>query len=590
MFAHQLLSASVRFLVNDFFFFKNILLKLPNFLNHSPSSDNNMKTAHAPDSQLPELDLGYLVDIYRHYDDFILDPIKSQGTVEHIIKGTKPGIEPVELKTIIPRSKERERERERTRRSDKYEKARVGHSVVGKDEFEHNFRRFSNCLFKKGFPWSNVTVIGGGIVSCLLGSDIGFEGSDIDLYIYGISDLTVFVEKVKSIINFLKQSIPDRECILIKTPCTVSVCFGYPYRTVQIIIGNWYSIGHLLSTVDIAPTGVAYDGERVYTNRRGQFGWNSRASFPSERAVTVRGAKEYPNRLLKYSKRGFAVVDPGANPSASLLCRTSGTPATVEKLGIQVATNLKHSRKMISTLAVLTSKSVPCDLFFVVFAFINGKSKPKARKPEQDEMPQDLPFGKWWDTERLASWAEWKESTSISYDCYGGSYTTARYRRIKLDEDWELGVIPVITSPYTCSNYHTCKYLSASKTALDLDAKIKEMLKEDTLVEAISIALLRDLPIPDDIPISIPFKLITYDRCRTFNRHFQFRGCYGKWKPFITRGEARRVIPQRRNRGRMVEKVNRRCQNKLKQRGIPENRNSKTYSKRILAEIIDINY
>ena len=238
----------------------------------------------------------YLVDVYQHYGSFIYDPLPLCGPLHEVIYGNKKPSEDG-LFTVIPRGKI-------------VGPTDTGHSVSKKEDFLINFNEFTSGLFSE-LNWDNVLVIGGAVVSSLLGSIAGFEKSDVDIYIYGITDESKFRDKVQEITeSILTAAGEDVSHIIVRTPYTITIGFGWPVRNIQIIIAPWNSPEHVLSTCDIEPTAVGFNGLSVLTTRRSRFSYNKRCLVANERSVVVRGKKHYPLRMAKYALRGFMAIDP----------------------------------------------------------------------------------------------------------------------------------------------------------------------------------------------------------------------------------------------------------------------------------------
>eukprot|EP01060_Flectonema_neradi_P038394 TRINITY_DN802_c0_g1_i1.p1 TRINITY_DN802_c0_g1~~TRINITY_DN802_c0_g1_i1.p1 ORF type:complete len:601 (+),score=74.09 TRINITY_DN802_c0_g1_i1:69-1871(+) len=238
----------------------------------------------------------YLIDVFAHYDSFKYNPLPLCGPLHELMYGcenpAKDGVF-----TVIPKGRS-------------LPPTQTGHSVSKKSDFLDKFKKFTFGILEN-INWENVLVIGGSVVSSLLGSEEGFESSDVDIYIYGILREYEFRNKVQEIIDAVTMvngvEIPHT---VVRTPFTVTVGFGYPVRHIQIITAPWQSAKHILSTCDIEPTAVGYNGHTVLATPRARFSYNRRCIVANERSVTVRGRTHYPLRMAKYASRGFSVVDP----------------------------------------------------------------------------------------------------------------------------------------------------------------------------------------------------------------------------------------------------------------------------------------
>ena len=195
-----------------------------------------------------------------------------------------------------------------------------GPAIVSPQEFLFNFDSFTQGLFRN-FDWSNAVVQGGAIVFSLLGSPrklrtgeslsevyfSEFPSSDIDVYLYGLT-VTDFWKKVAYIHQHLSQG-GKRPLLLLYTSSTIIFVPEYPYRRVQIIIGEWERKEYIITNTDIDPTGVCFDGNNVFSTYRAFLAFTKRWVVTSQFAFGIRGTPQYEKRLCKYSARGFKIVD-----------------------------------------------------------------------------------------------------------------------------------------------------------------------------------------------------------------------------------------------------------------------------------------
>ena len=241
--------------------------------------------------------LKYLIDVFRQRSTFKLEPMPLNGPLHEVIYGSKRNLDNGAI-TVIPRKAHTETE--------------TSCSVVERESFLNNFNNFTVGLFDE-VNWSNVLVVGGSIVSSLLGRTDGFETSDVDIYIYGISSETEFKEKVEEVITCIiaaAESHGYTQHVLIRTPCTVTIGFGYPARNIQIITSRWRSKEHILTTCDVDPTGAGFNGSTVFATPRARFAFNKRCIVVNEFSTQCASEKAYTKRMAKYASRGFCVVDP----------------------------------------------------------------------------------------------------------------------------------------------------------------------------------------------------------------------------------------------------------------------------------------
>ena len=137
-----------------------------------------------------------------------------------------------------------------------------------------------------------------------------YEGSDIDIYLYGLSKKHQVINKIQYIFQYLLNKYQGKLTV-IKTPITVSFIGDYPRRVIQVIAKPFTCISSILSMVDLESTAVCYDGDNVWACPRAVVALNYKMNVVSLRAHTVRGSPQYEGRLLKYKERGFSIVDFG---------------------------------------------------------------------------------------------------------------------------------------------------------------------------------------------------------------------------------------------------------------------------------------
>lgn len=84
--------------------------------------------------------------------------------------------------------------------------------------------------------WSNVFCAGGAVLACVVPPQGGvFQGSDIDLWIYGIKDDDAANEKVKHVHSVITRNCSSRGQV-VRTNRAITILGEYPYRHVQIIL------------------------------------------------------------------------------------------------------------------------------------------------------------------------------------------------------------------------------------------------------------------------------------------------------------------------------------------------------------------
>lgn len=193
-------------------------------------------------------------------------------------------------------------------------------SVVDKETFLHRFSVFTSRQFEGWTDWDNMLVIGGAIVACLsplaqepadlhnyyFSEDDRWTSSDIDVYFFDLSDQEFGAKVFKLYQHLLKR---NGKVAVLRTPFTVTFVSDYPARNIQIVLGKWWAPAQVLMEPDIDCSAVGFDGSRVWATERSRMSYNHRWLLATEERYQLRGFPEYEERLYKYSRRGFAIVD-----------------------------------------------------------------------------------------------------------------------------------------------------------------------------------------------------------------------------------------------------------------------------------------
>ena len=90
----------------------------------------------------------------------------------------------------------------------------------------------------EGMDWSNVFCAGGAVLACLVPQQQQggvFRGSDIDLWIYGLTEDEQANEKVKHIHSVISRNSSSRGQV-VRTNRAITILGDFPYRHVQIIL------------------------------------------------------------------------------------------------------------------------------------------------------------------------------------------------------------------------------------------------------------------------------------------------------------------------------------------------------------------
>jgi len=126
--------------------------------------------------------------------------------------------------------------------------------------------------------------------------------------------------------NFFNTS----EYLILHNSAVLIFAFSYPRRIIQIQIGYWNNFGDILAYSDLDCTAVAFDGCNVWAAPRAQLAINTRINTVNLSDTAIRKS-HYAERLYKYSKRGFGVVDPHLDRSLIPMKFFSSAPLDVFK-------------------------------------------------------------------------------------------------------------------------------------------------------------------------------------------------------------------------------------------------------------------
>lgn len=174
-----------------------------------------------------------------------------------------------------------------------------------------------NAIFKEALPIakqlldtvSNIVIAGGAAVRPLYVDSNVY--SDIDIFIYGLSDIE-FWEKVtqisKTIIQ-LSMHKDDNEVTItqkIKRGIVIVGVYNANLQTFleyQIILREYKTISSIIHAFDIPSCCVAYDGKIAYTTSLGAYAHANQVNI----VYTNYRSNSYEYRLVKYFDRGYGI-------------------------------------------------------------------------------------------------------------------------------------------------------------------------------------------------------------------------------------------------------------------------------------------
>eukprot|EP01114_Cavostelium_apophysatum_P011331 TRINITY_DN2554_c0_g1_i1.p1 TRINITY_DN2554_c0_g1~~TRINITY_DN2554_c0_g1_i1.p1 ORF type:complete len:745 (+),score=183.66 TRINITY_DN2554_c0_g1_i1:494-2728(+) len=181
------------------------------------------------------------------------------------------------------------------------------YSVVEREEFMAAWKTFTQDIFE-GLDWSNIFVAGGSILGNLMADSSGrqsFKGSDIDIFIYGITNDRDANEKLKHIYDIVTKNTKGSGDV-IRSARAVTILGKYPFRHVQVITRLYRSPAEVLLGFDIDCCTVGFDGQDLWAMERCVRALNKCYNLVNQ----TRRSTTYESRLYKYSKRGFCVAVP----------------------------------------------------------------------------------------------------------------------------------------------------------------------------------------------------------------------------------------------------------------------------------------
>ncbi|KAN0038975.1 hypothetical protein ACTA71_001169 [Dictyostelium dimigraforme] len=181
------------------------------------------------------------------------------------------------------------------------------HKFSNDIEFKQEWNAFSNDIFE-GFNWDNVFIAGGSILGCSLEGGIqgneGFKNSDIDIFLYGLSE-----DDANRKLDEIERHIKTKSGNLVqmaRTKYAITFINARGFRNVQIVLRIYKSPAEVLMGFDIDCCSIGYNGTDVYGMPRA-----IKAVANSCNIVSMsRRSLTYETRLFKYALRGFSIRVP----------------------------------------------------------------------------------------------------------------------------------------------------------------------------------------------------------------------------------------------------------------------------------------
>lgn len=151
-----------------------------------------------------------------------------------------------------------------------------------------------------GMDWNNIIIAGGLLTS--IAFNYNSSNSDIDIFFIGKDLSKEYVNnKIKHIHDIIKKNTKS-DILIFKTPNTITLYAGYPYKYVQIVLRICTSVCELLSFFDLDCCAIAYDGKDILTIPRFIRCIKTRSNFIDVRKLNN---IQFCNRIYKYFNKGF---------------------------------------------------------------------------------------------------------------------------------------------------------------------------------------------------------------------------------------------------------------------------------------------
>lgn len=246
---------------------------------------------------------------------------KTKGTVPEETITLKPVVDvfktlPRFVEDKIPRCMELEKRRA---------EGELG-IVSSKEDFELCWNSLTeDCL--RFMDWTNVIAAGGSVAGCLAPipkeirnikgngqkrmklrkyfHDEFLPGSDIDLFLYGISEEDA-KKKLLEIYDAVQAASPfPVRCF--RSTHAITLVSQYPFRHVQIVLRIYSSPSEVLCGFDVDSCAAAYDGTNVLVPPRTALSIMTQSNIVD----MSRRSPSYEMRLAKYATRGFEILVEG---------------------------------------------------------------------------------------------------------------------------------------------------------------------------------------------------------------------------------------------------------------------------------------
>jgi hypothetical protein len=183
------------------------------------------------------------------------------------------------------------------------------------DEFIDRFNKITQYQLSD-VNWENIVVTGDTILSSI-DNTINITDNatkSIDLYIYGLSEEDA-TNKIMNIYELFKTKNPiEPKCI--RSPSSICITSGYPFREIRIKTILFKSVAQILMSFDIDSECMAFDGKNVWCSPRGHQSLVNKENVIDPEYLL----SGYEKRFIKYYNYGYLIKIPNFEMSRLNIC------------------------------------------------------------------------------------------------------------------------------------------------------------------------------------------------------------------------------------------------------------------------------
>lgn len=179
------------------------------------------------------------------------------------------------------------------------------------ETYTYEFKRKHDIPYEVLKSTTNIVVAGGAAARPLYVSKINFY-TDIDIFIYGIYDESVFWEKVNEVANKLIYLTVSKykTCSVTQKMKKGIIIIGISNEEkqliieYQIILRMYHTLSSIIHAFDIPSCCIAFNGSIAYTTTLGKFAYENQVNL----VFTKYRSTSFEKRLVKYFGRGFGMA------------------------------------------------------------------------------------------------------------------------------------------------------------------------------------------------------------------------------------------------------------------------------------------